>query len=166
MIARASPLLVVLLNQQSQGAVRPIITHVRHVDLGPSALPGSMLHCSGQTRYELYAAVMLKGKNPVAGHYIALVRRGEGWFKCDDRVIEQWHSDTCLVEAVQREASGDRAWRPLMLFYRRVQPGALAPQACQVREVQAYSVGPRAAGPRAALDYALTALRGRLWEHQ
>jgi ubiquitin C-terminal hydrolase len=63
-------------------------------------------------KYTLYAVVVHLdwGGSTICGHYIAYVRRGKTWYKCDDEVVQRVHVSQVLATA------------PYLLFYERNTP--------------------------------------------
>jgi hypothetical protein len=63
-------------------------------------------------KYTLYAVVVHLdwGGSTSCGHYIAYVRRGNTWYKCDDEVVQRVHVSQVLATA------------PYLLFYGRNTP--------------------------------------------
>ncbi|KAK0546984.1 hypothetical protein OC845_004328 [Tilletia horrida] len=85
----------------------------RSTGAGPSNGKGAYLKdddASASPTYRLYAVVHHFGGGPNSGHYVATVRRGGRWFRCDD-------SSTYATEN-PTSASGDRS-SAYILFYQR-----------------------------------------------
>ena len=66
----------------------------------------------GDVQFDLVGVIIHLGTNHDSGHYVAIVRDGNGWIRCDDGDIRR----SCEKDALN---SGSLEMSPCMLFYKK-----------------------------------------------